>query len=466
LTRFDEHFAFDSDEFEFLYTKKIPDSEESAWKKIVNKLLKHRQGQHDQSTHGGKSGFNVPSYVDIEGKRYSDDAVNEFRKRLVAYEEAHLDKVDEICVERFGKPWSELNYSQQEEARATRRYDESGNYVRNPDGSIKEFLNVGQEASQDPKVAELQNAVNDHYLMKDAMGQLAWNADGTLGPATIGEQIGRYGESYDKFTTRMLRTQGGLGDTSDYSKPTNVLRRDEKGNYLRDEDNGRVVSESVLVSREVAERIHAEEWQAFGEAAYPEVIVSNKALRSILASGEFKSYTEADRPARAGGTDEGYKNSRSVYESVAFGYDNTVETANRPVSGLLTATDPHQDILQAYGNTQVILKPSVLARSTVTLDDSLNGFHQPKTVASFLATPSKPYTNKTVASDVQVNGKGYYTNRSRGVYNNPEIQIHGGVRVSDIATVVFRDTVPTAIATKLDTLGIPYEVRKIGDVQE
>jgi hypothetical protein len=251
-------------------------------------------------------------------------------------------------------------------------------------------------------------------------------------------------------------------DKSDYSKGTNVLKRDANGDYIRDA-NGRVETESVVISKEGAAKIQAEEWQAFGEAAYPEVIVSNKALRSILASGELKTYTEADRPVRAGANDAQYKNARSAYESVAFGYDNTIDTANRPVSGLLTAFDPHQDILKAYGGTQVILKPSVLPRTTVTYDDSLNGFYQPKTVASFLSQAPQ-YNNKTVGSDVEANGKGYYTNRNRGVWNTPEIQVHGGVTTNDISKVIFQDTVPAALSTKLDSLGIPYEVKTIADV--
>lgn len=459
---------FDDDAFT---PTKVQKSVESAWKKIVNKLRKHRAGQHDQSTHGGKSGFNVPEYVDIEGKRFNQASATEFTKRLVAYEQGLLDKINavsnDVAMERFGKPYSEL--TPDEESAVNRSRLKDGKWTDRAETRTEDSPTIRDVAKNDPEIIALKESFEDHFLMKDAMNQLAWNEDGTLGPNTIGEVAGRHGESHADFTIRMLRhsdSEFAQIDNADYSKRTNVLRRDEKGNFLRDEDNGRVVSESVLVSREVAERIHAEEWKAFGEAAYPEVIVSNKALRSILASGEFKTYTQADRPARAGGNDAEYKNARSIYESVAFGYDNTIDTANRPVSGMLTAFDPHQDLLTAYGNTQVILKPSVLPRTTVTYGDSLNGFYKPETVTSFLSKPRNGYQNKTIASDVEVNGKGYYTNRNRGIYNTPEIQIHGGVSVSDIASVVFRDTVPAALSTKLDGLGIPYEVKTIKDAQE
>ena len=467
---------WDSDEpsFETLYVIKNLAEEESVWKRIVSRLRKHQEGKHDQSTHGRKGGFNVPNYVDIEGKRFSKEAIAEFVSRKSAFDEAAETKFQEIKNEAsmaiYGKPLSELS-----EFDARRLGNENafkkvdGKWVErkwaetDADWDSKKGKTARQLTNEDPEVKPLKEKLDDHYLIKDAMNQPAWNPDGTLGPDTIGDRA-RMGESHNEFVGRMLQINRSGYDTddSDYSKPTNVIKRDANGNVIRNA-NGYAESEATLVSREAAEKIHAEEWKAFGDAAYPEVIVSNKGLRSILANGEFKTYTQVDRPARAGANDAEYKNARAAYESVAFGYDNAEDTTNRPVSGLLTAFDPHQDILKGYGGTQVILKPSVLARSTVTPDDSLNSSFSPQTVPAFLAKPSKPYSNKTVASDVQVNGKGYYTNRNRGIYNTPEIQIHGGVRVSDIASVVFRDTVPAQLATKLDGLGIPYEVKTIED---
>jgi len=468
LTRFDEHFAFDSDEFEFLYTKKTPDSEESAWKKIVNKLRKHRAGQHDQSTHGGKSGFNVPEYVDLEGKRFSNEAVAEIRSKLDAYDgrlNAEINTVSDIVAkQQFGKPYSELAEAEQRSVNASRQ-DSNGNWSSTSSLDFYSRPTIRDVAKQNPDVKALKAEAENHYLAKDAMNQLAWNADGTLGPRTVREALSTNGgDAFDNFADRMRFANSDFRytDKADYNKGSNTLKRNPDGTVVR--ENGKAVYETAVTTREMAEKIHAEEWKAFSDAAYPEVIVSNKGLRSILADGEFKTYTQIDRPARAGANDEFYKNNRTVYESTAFGYDNATDTSNRPVSGLLTAFTPHQDILTAYGNTQVILKPSVLARSTITPDDSLNGFFQPQTVSSFLSRPQS-YANRTVAIDTIVNGKGYYTNRNRGSYNVPEIQIHGGVRVSDIASVVFRNTAPAALSTKLDSLGIPYEVETVEDAE-
>ena len=430
-------------------------------------VTKHRSGEHDQSTHGRKGGLGVPDYVDIEGKRYSAEAVSEFVSRKRAYETGLSTKIDsisnDIAIQRYGKPYDQLNESEERDVNSHRFVD--GKWTDQATSGSADWYDkpdIRTMAKADNEVLSLKKEVEEHYLMKDAMAQKAWNEDGTLGPKTIGE-ISHRGETAPDFVSRYIENQDRVtydDDSTDYTKATSVARRDANGEYIRDA-NGRQTYETVLVSKKEAEQIHAEEWKAFGDAAYPEVIVSNKGLRSILADGEFKTYTEVDRPARAGANDAEYKNARAAYESVAFGYDNDVDTENRPVSGLLTAFDPHGDLLKGYGNTQVILKPSVLARSTVTRDDSLNGFYRPQTVASFLSKPSYGFQNKPVASDVRVNGRGYYTDRKRGIYNTPEIQIHGKVRTSDIARVIFRDTVPAALSTKLDGLGIPYEVRTI-----
>lgn len=446
----------------------IDDSEKSLWANIAKRLVKHLPGKHDQNRHGGNRSAGVPASVDLEGKRFNNETLKDFRSKLTAYEDglkSEIDKIaDEIANDRFGKPVAELTDSEQSTVFGSRLRD--GEWVSTGGSDFYDLQDIRTAAKSNQKIQDLRAEAENHYLVKDALGQLAWNEDGTLGPRTINEAYQGDGRLAFENVADQLRFSNSdfrNTDKADYSKRKSVVKRDEQGNALRDKDTRRTIYENVLTSKDIAERIHAEEWQAFGEAAYPEVIVSNKALRSILASGEFKTYTEVDRPARAGSNDATYKNLRSAYETVAFGYDNTADIKNRPVSGMLTSFDPHQDLLKAYGNTQVVLKKAVLERSTVTPDDSLNGFFMPQSVKSFLDKPMA-YSNSSVAAEVLANGKGYYTNRKRGNLNVPEIQIHGGVKTDDIDKVVFRDRVPAALATKLDSLSIPYEVRTIGDV--
>lgn len=467
MNRFDDHFASDADEFEAPYEVEDIKAEKSLWASIAKRLVKHLKGEHDQSSHGGNRSAGVPASVDLEGKRFTNESANDFRSKLTAYEEGlktEIDKISEdIARDRFGKPYAELTDLEQQAVSGSRLRD--GEWVSTGGSDFYDLQNIRDAAKSTKTVQDLRAEAENHYLVKDALGQLAWNEDGTLGPKTIKEAYEAGGRlAFDNLADQLRHSNSGFRDTdaSNYNKATSTIRRDANGVVLRDDQN-RAIFEPILVSQAAAEKLHAEEWKAFGEAAYPEVIVSNKALRSILASGEFKTYTEADRPARAGANDANYKNIRSAYENIAFGYDNTTDVKNRPVSGLLTAFDPHQDLLKAYGNTQVVLKKSVLDRSTVTPDDSLNGFFMPQSVQRFLEKP-QAYHNQGAAAEVLANGKGYYTNRLRSNWNVPEIQIHGGVKIDDIDKVIFRDTAPAALATKLDSLSIPYEVKTIGDV--
>lgn len=433
-------------------------------------IVKHLMGEHDQSKHGRNKAAGVAANVDVEGRRFSVDAATELKDRFLEHDEAfearYQEVKNEIAQDIYGKPLSELD--EYESGRLSRSNVE---VFRQIDGKWQERdwkdnnwrekgLSAMDITAADSKVAELKENLNSHFLLKDSMGQLAWNEDGTLGPKTIGEMAGRFGETPQDFVTRMVRLSSiptDAGAKPDYRTSATVPKRDAEGKIMLG-TNGQSMRESVLISKEVAEKLHAEDWQLFADAAYPEVIVSNKALRSILASGEFKSYSEVNRPARAGASDFEYKNARASYESVAFGYDNTTSTANRPISGMLTAFTPHSDLLKAYGGTQVVLKPSVLERTTVTPDDSLNSFAMPKSAADFLKSPPSTQNSKIIGAEIQVNGAGASTNRRRSIYNTPEIQVHGKVTTADIAKVVFQEKVPQALATKLNSMNIPFEI--------
>jgi hypothetical protein len=427
-------------------------------------------GEHDQSKHGRNKAAGVAANVDVEGKRFTVDAAGELRDRFLAHDEAaeakYQEIVNEIAQDIYGKPLSELDDTESQSLSRgnVEVYQQIDGKWQERDATDRNWRDKGQSIKDiiaaDPKVAGLKEGLDNHFLLKDAMGQLAWNEDGTLGPKTIGEMAGRFGESPADFVTRHVRLSSlgyETGPDPDYRTPATVYKRDAEGNAMIG-TNGQAMRESVLLSKAVAERIHAEDWKLFAEAAYPQVIVSNKALRSILASEEFKSYTEVSRPARAGASDFEYKNARASYESVAFGYDNTTSTEKRPISGMLTAFTPHTDLLKAYGGTQVILKPSVLERTTVTPADSLNSFAMPKSAADFLKAPPPSQNSKTIAADIQVNGVGASTNRRRSIYNTPEIQVHGRVKTADIAKVVFQERVPEALATKLNSMKIPFEI--------
>jgi hypothetical protein len=424
---------------------------------IVDEVSKHLSGQHDQSTHaGGKKIAGVPNHVDLEGKRMDVASMKEFRNRLIAFENAGSDTMDRVANEVYGTNWSNLKSY---EADSLRYGDEKSQ--RKP---------LRQIIDEDPNVIAAKESLENHFLYKDAANQLAYNEDGSLGPTRIGDLSNRSEHGYfvDTPLERMKRalTVRAFDDAPDGPTAERfVHRRDENGRFLRDEDNGRIVTVYDVNVDKADYDLADAEWRQFGEEGEVTYIASNKALRSILASGQVKGYLEADRPARAGRTDEGYKNARLVYENNAFGYTTDDPASSRPISTFLTSTRQIQsELLSGYGGTQIVLKPSVKGRATATPDDSLNTWQRPKSYSEFFEkiprstgdTAASNYRLTRAASDIKVNGSGYFKKPS--FTNYPEIQIHGGVTANDIARVVFQSTPPAAVSSKLTKLDIPFEV--------
>lgn len=412
---------------------------------------KHLSGQHDQSSHaGGKKVAGVPDHVDLEGKRYDKAAAQEFRKRLIDYENARGEATEKFCQETYGKSWNELT-----------------SYAQSTIIDGNELVNrkpLAEVLANDPNVMAAKNAYEDHFLYKDAANQLAYNEDGTLGPKTI-KELGKdaYG---DTVLERMSR---GIMASASEEKPlvtegkTRIHARDDNGKRLVDEDTGQNVMRDVSVDANDLAQADAD-WQQFGEDADVTYVCSNKALRSILASGDVKNYLQAERPARAGTSGEGYKNRRLVYENNAFGYTTDDDPAVRPISTFVTANHVmHPDLLNGYGGVQVVLKPSVRDRATVTSMDSLNVWERPTSYKQFFDKPTSNYYRVQGAAERKVNGKTLFTAKHFDSY--PEAQVHGGVSVNDFSKVIFQSAPPTAIASKLDRMSIPYEVVDQGGEQ-
>jgi hypothetical protein len=422
----------------------------------VKSIKKHMVGQHDQSMHaGGKMVAGVAAHIDLEGKRYSKEAQLELKKRYNAFEQARFDAQNKAIEQAYGKPFSEMTFWEQSLVQAHRLDDGRGNYAKNPDGSDVE-VEWEKAMKANPAYIAAKQELESHYLFKDAMSQLAYNADGTRGPKTIGELSKADGYS-DPPRDRFLRSASSVYDSGDYSDekwsmPETVLLRDSDGKPIK--ADGAYQRAEVATSKDEARSIALQDLAEFGESGDPRLIVSNKALRSILADGRVKTYTEENRPARAGATSENYKNLRASYESAAFGYSDSDDPTLRPVSAAFGTTNPHVDVLKGYGGTQIILKRDVIERSTFTSMDSLNSFGTPSSYEDFFSTPPAAWKVKDSALERKANNRNWFAD----VSNQPEMQIHGGVKTSDIARVVFQEKVPDALASKLDKLGIPYEV--------
>lgn len=201
------------------------------------------------------------------------------------------------------------------------------------------------------------------------------------------------------------------------------------------------------------------------------VFVREENLAGILDSGRFKNATEVaqDSVATWAGKDDSYMAQRTVYENVAFGYNNETLPEQRPITGLVAPNGiMNQDAYYTYGQVQVDLKDSVKERSTFTIGDSLNEYLPPidfKGTVPFSRNYSHlaqdTYNAKQLQSKAGVpNPKGPILNDWWHEENYVEAQVHSGVKVSDIAKVTFHDINPSKVSAqtaRLDALGIPYE---------
>jgi hypothetical protein len=102
------------------------------------------------------------------------------------------------------------------------------------------------------------------------------------------------------------------------------------------------------------------------------------------------------------------------------------------------------------------LKPEVRERTTWTEGDSLNLFTGGKSLSSTIFEPN--YTAQKATVYRKGSGENYFKSKGFGFNTLVEIQVHGGVKVSDIGKVRFFNSPPSqALANRLEKAGIPYE---------
>jgi hypothetical protein len=198
------------------------------------------------------------------------------------------------------------------------------------------------------------------------------------------------------------------------------------------------------------------------------VRVTNDGLRGILSGGRFK--TSFDTGAkRAPGLHVDVAHRRLGEQVNGIAPDTPPE--KRPVYGyvaingiepalfegkqipLVRQREGQEDVLSAYGKVQVVLKPSVRERTSVTVGDSLDelGFMRPSPIDNPSAE-SVGFRDHERLAQPSFTRTGYV-----------EAQIHGGVSASDIAEVVFPDQPSAETAKALDSHGISWRVLRPGD---
>lgn len=215
--------------------------------------------------------------------------------------------------------------------------------------------------------------------------------------------------------------------------------------------------EAGLTPKEIEDRV-TNELQQFVNENPVAVQIPFSRLSSVLDDGLHSVYESGTRGGKRG---EEYKEIRENAEAAFFGYNSENTPAEqRPVYGFVARPEGSAkwDSVGTYGNTTVILNDSVRANTTVTVDDSLETWY---TYGDILPTPINNVTMDSVATA----RAGYFVGEDSGVpladrpFTYVEAQIHGGVEPSDIAKVILPKEPTKAMATKLDNMGINYEVK-------
>lgn len=185
--------------------------------------------------------------------------------------------------------------------------------------------------------------------------------------------------------------------------------------------------------------------------------INEDTFREILNDGDrLKSQFETN-------TSNGYLDIdyRADVENYVFGAPHAMNPENRPIYGYLYHPDAPYGMVRNYGDVAIQLHPKVKKRTTVTFGDSLDNNRDGNIFASpLLKADGLSMDGDAAYALYDYFGGGKYPDRSwMGHAPYIEIQVHGQVRQSDFAKVIFSFDDPPAesILRKLDSLGIEYE---------
>jgi hypothetical protein len=191
------------------------------------------------------------------------------------------------------------------------------------------------------------------------------------------------------------------------------------------------------------------------------IMTEEEVFESILDDGEVKSIFAFDADAK--GLE--YLEHRTVYEKVAFGYDQDLPVGERPISGIVYPSDLNDELIDTfgsnYGSVQLVLKDNVKSRTTTTIGDSLDAFQRPISIGEKVPRTVDLAYHAQNATKATNKGKNMLTDKTWWSFNYVEAQVHGGVKLNDISKVVFHypeELDIEAVTGRLDGLGIDWEV--------
>jgi hypothetical protein len=183
------------------------------------------------------------------------------------------------------------------------------------------------------------------------------------------------------------------------------------------------------------------------------VRVTPSSLNQILDDGRFKTQFETKR---SGG---GYlPTKRAATEAMMFGLPDNADPKLRPIYGYLAVEGVAPvrrdgDLLNTYGDVQVILKDSVRTRTTASVGDTLDRQVLPSPVddpswESFNGIAHAASSDRSLKMD--------YARQRAILY--VEAHVHGGVGVDDVEEVVFATQPSAATKKRLIDKGVSWRV--------
>jgi hypothetical protein len=405
-------------------------------------FTKHLLGQHDQSTHAPQHHKGVPAGIDLEGKRYSEEAITELREKVFAYKdalrEAHRQSWKDLGISEANP---DFEFQRRKWSQAITGVDKS------PEGlAMKAKIDASMAANT--KYQEAKQALEENFLYKDAMNLHDSNG------VRLGDKWAK-DDGLDETASDYFMRKGVGGE-----RLPNPSIFDSGPNYYDSKMQAKVGN--VRVSAEEGAKIATDDFKEWAAKSDSVIVMPQDKLNQVLASGRVKTVHETGT-STVGQSTQDYIDHRLVYESAAYGYDDSTPLEARPISGILMQDGYHPtDALSLYGGkkaTEIILKPETRERTTWTENDSLNTFRAGRTISSTVFSAN--HTANQAGAWRKATGKNYFeTKNFRSKLT--EVQIHGGITTSDIAKVRFFSPPSASAVARLAKLDIPYEVVEAG----
>ena len=429
--------------------KEVNEFYESFQAYLQEDIQKH--GDHDQSSHGRRRVSGVPSNIDLDGKRFSQEAGMELANKARDYTNLRAETHDKLTQELLGKKWEDLpSYGDTKDEIPTPKGledsygDRPGKVI--PSQSTARGDDFWALVDADPAVVAARAEIDDSFLWQEMMN-LESQSGGKMGdnPELVKDMLHKaqfFGNEFGQVEDVQNYLDGYKDGT------TNLFVRNKKV----DPTGVNLTSKQIVESSE-------RQWQEYLSESTPTVLTSASVARQIVSQEKVKTLWETEkRPARAGRSDERYLDRRAMYENLAFGYDGNTAPEVRPVSGTLTNGSPYYEVLGIYGGKSaaaIDLKSSIRERTTFTGEDSLNGFENPQSLFSPKPITTVSRTGIKAALYGAATGRNYYKDYE---FNFPEIQIHGGVRLEDIEGIRFFGEPSASVLATLNRKKVPYTI--------